>query len=109
MAQAPRGASRARSRLATPLRLARRAFRGRTAGGPPGSAVPRRTARRAAYPGAPHRCEGGRAPGSGCEKTLEKAEVDFAQILDGREIDVLFALVARGTPRTELAHPGTEP
>src|SRR2546422_10528056 len=91
-----------------PLRPARRAFRGRTGGGPPGSAVPRSSASRAAPPKALHGCAWKTGNASGCEKPPEEALVDFAQRFDRAQIHVLIELVDRGVHRTELDHLWTE-
>src|SRR5712691_3241598 len=91
-----------------PLRPERCAFRGRTGGGPPGSAVPRRTASRAARPKVLRGCEWKAANASGCEKPPEEALVDFAQRFDRAQIHVLIELVDRGVHRTELDHFRTE-
>src|SRR2546425_11568771 len=91
-----------------PLRPARCAFRGRTGGGPLGSAVPRSSASRAAPPKALHGCAWKTGNASGCEKPPEEALVDFAQRFDRAQIDVLIELVDRGVDRTELDHLGTE-
>src|SRR5258708_22303634 len=81
---------------------ARCASRGRDGGSPPGRAVPRSPASRAATPKARRRCARKTVNGSGCEEPLEQAEVDFAQGLDCGEIDMLVDLVNRGVHRTEL-------
>src|SRR5712671_4051686 len=91
-----------------PLRPERCAFRGRNGGGPPGSAVQRSSASRAAPPKALHGCAWKAVNASGCEKPPEEALVDFAQRFDRAHIDMLVELVDRGVHRTELDHLGTE-
>src|SRR5438477_1394200 len=102
--QARRGAGAARSRAATPLRLARCAFRGRTGRGRPGSAVPRSAASRAARPKGPRGCGWKVLNASGFEKPPEEALVDFTQRLDRAQIHVLVELVDRSVHRAELDH-----
>src|SRR5207249_9418869 len=91
-----------------PLRRERCAFRGRTGGGPRGSAVPSSSASRAAPPKALHGCAWKTGNASGCEKPPEEALVDFAQRFDRAQIHVLVELVDRGVHRTELDYLGTE-
>src|SRR6267154_2630343 len=97
-----------------PLRPERCALRGRTGGGPPGSAVQRSSASRAAPPKALHGCAWKTGNASGCEKPPEEAVGGAARRADlrggaGDVPDCSAQGLDQFPPGSEIGRPGKRP